>query len=87
MTHDESSRDDDTGTEVSCDKENVAPPTRFPAKVGGRVESIHVDLLGLSEPARDDGRHDGQTRSDEYDKDGSDVQAHVVVLKQDSATS
>jgi hypothetical protein len=62
------------------DKEYVAPPSRLFAKVGSRIETVHVDLLGLAQPARDEGDHDGESRSDEDNEDCSDVQAHVVVF-------
>jgi len=52
-THDECSGYDDTGPEMPGDEKDVAPPSGFAAKVGSRIETVHVDLLTFSKPAGD----------------------------------
>lgn len=67
---------------MPSDEKDVAPPPGLSSKVGGRVEAVHIDLFSLAKPTRDQGDHDRETGSDENDKDSTDVQAHVIILKE-----
>jgi hypothetical protein len=51
-THDKGSGYDDTSPEMPSDEKDIAPPSGFAPKIGSRVEAVHVDLLGLTKPAR-----------------------------------
>jgi hypothetical protein len=68
------------------DKEDVAPPSCLSSEIGSRVESVHVDLIALTKPARDQGYHNGETGRDKDDKDCPDMETHIVVFQKDDPT-
>lgn len=75
------------GTKVLCEEEEAGAETGLLAE-SDAVARQSGDTLAVpvSDPARDNRDQDTESRSDKDNKDGADVQSHVVVLQGDSPT-